>query len=125
MDYSPKLKTAMSEIKGILSRYDLGAVIVIHEGHHSEFVVKIDPTYSCAKIVNGGVRLKAKLQEDFNGDKVKMQKVLTDTSNMLMHLGIKTGELSIQLLEASELMDKHVQAEHTKGKNTSHEQQNN
>ncbi len=115
----------MAEIKGILSRYDIAGIVSLHTPGHSEFLNHLQPSYSCAKFAPGGLRFRAKLQEDFNGDKEKMMQVLGDTSNMLYCLSMVTGQAAVNLLEASEQFDKLVGPDHEPGKFTSSQQQNN
>lgn len=136
MQYSPKLKNAMEDIKKILKEYDIAAVIVLHNPGFSEYLMKIDPSYSCAKfehipLMAGqsmsaglGVRIRAKLV-DFNGDREKQKKVISNTSNMLMHLGERAGEIALAVMSVSDQMDKITDAEHEEGRRSSHDQQNN
>lgn len=79
MQYSPKLKKAMEEIKTILKKYDLGAMVVIHTPGHSEFVLKVDPSYSCAKFnqTGDGINFKTK-----GLPKAKQKELARDTANM-------------------------------------------
>jgi hypothetical protein len=60
MQYSPKLKKAMEEIKSIVKRHDIAAHVVLHTPGHSEFWFEISPSYSCAKLEGDNVRFKAK-----------------------------------------------------------------
>ena len=124
MQYSPKLKKAMEEIKGIIKRYDVGAVVVLHLPNNSEFYQQISPTYSCAKHNGDHVRIRAKLA-DFNGDKEAWTKKVTDTSNMLNLLGTTAGKTAMMLLDVSEQLDKIIDAEHGNEGLTSHTTQNN
>lgn len=101
----------MDEIKGIIKRYDVGAVVVLHHPGNSEFYMNISPTYSCARHNGDHVRIKAKLA-DFGGDKEAWKKRVSDTSNMLSILGETTGRNSLMLMDVSKQMDKIVGAEH-------------
>lgn len=82
MQYSPKLKRVMQEIKDILSREDIAGIIMIHEPGFSEYLLKLDPTYSCAKITLEGIRLKAK-KEDHKLNPDQQKKLVEDTFNMI------------------------------------------
>lgn len=125
MQYSPKLKKAMVAIKAILKEYDIAGLVVIHTPGHSEYLVRIDPSYSCAKFESDSmVRIRAKLA-DFNGDKDAWTKKVTDTSNMLSLLSEVTMRTGLSVAELSERMDKIVDAEHFGGGHTSHGTQNN
>ena len=125
MQYSPKLKKATEEIKMILLKYDIAASIVLHTPGHSEFLLRIDPSYSIAKLEVDHVRIKANLQRDFNGDKKKMEEKMAATSNMLRLLAETAGKNSIMLFEVSDQVDKVMGSKHTDEGFTSHDQQNN
>lgn len=123
MQYSPKLKKAMQEIKAIISKYDIAASVVIHTPGHSEVLLKIDPTYSCAKIEGDSVIIKATSSEI--PDKNIRHKRIEDTSNMLLMLAQVTGETSLQLWKLSEVLDNETNPKHGNKKFTSHNTQNN
>lgn len=124
MQYSPKLKKAIQEIKVILSREDIAGVIILHEPGFSEFLVKIDPTYSCAKIQDGQLKVKSK-KEDFKENPAMRQRVVQNTSNMLNMLGTNGGHCILPIMEMSNKVDKLIEAEHGKGYFSSHKSQNN
>jgi hypothetical protein len=123
MQYNPKLKIAMEEIKEILHKHDIAGAIVIHTPGHSEYMTELSPSYSCAKFEGEYLRIKAK-KSDYKTIEA-WREVVTLTSNMLHHLSEKTADLSLQLLNASELIDKTVKAEHFGSGGTSHITQNN
>lgn len=125
MQYHPKLKMAMNEIMGILSRHDLAAIIVLNTPGHTEFLMKIDPSYSCAKVEGDILRVKAKIQEDFGGDVRAWEKKVSETSGMLHGLSEVGGKLILNLCEVSDMVDKKIGAEHIGGGFTSHTTQNN
>lgn len=124
MQYSPKLKKAMEEIKAIIRKHDIGAMVILHAPGFSEYYMNISPSYSCAKHDGDTVRIKAKLK-DFNGDKKAWQVKVTDTSNMLTHLGETGARTSMSILNVSEQLDKLIDAEHFGGGHSSHTDQNN
>jgi hypothetical protein len=124
MQYSPKLKKAMEEIKQVFSKYDLGGIVVIHEPGFSEYLYKIDPSYSAAKLMDGGVRITARA-EQYGGDKEKRNKAIADTSNLLMHIAQAGGRLVMNTIDVSKQLDAVVDAEHTGGGHSSHTEQNN
>ena len=85
MQFSPKLKKAMQEIKDIIRKNDIAALVILHTPGYSEFLAELSPSYSRVKIDNtaGTLRFKAKLQEDFNGDKAAQKEAVEKTINML------------------------------------------
>lgn len=123
MQYSPKLKKVMEEIKAILEREDLAAVVVLHTPGFSEYVFKIDPSYSCASLMpNGeGIRVNSKQL------KTKAEKImkLRDTSNMLHLMGETTGQMAMNLIQVSKVVDRKLDSDHYGPGHTSHTQQNN
>lgn len=125
MQYSPKLKKAMEEIKVILKEYDIAALVVLHAPGHSEYLHALSPSYSCAKFNGDELRIRAKLKEDFNGDKKAWKEKISATSNMLRMLAEVGMRESYQLSEVSEKVDKMVGADHTDFDGSSQTQQNN
>jgi len=128
MNYSPRLKKAMQEIEAILKREDIAGSIVLHRPGFAEHLLHISPSYSCATIHHGTkqdhIRLKAR-SADHNGDKEKVRQLVTDTSNMMMHLSTLVGVHAIELMNASELLDTYTGAEHGPSSHSSHTEQNN
>lgn len=121
MQYSPKLKRVMEDIKAILKEEDIAGTVVLHTPGFSEFLLKIDPSYSCAFIEREAFRIKS---THLKSKKEKKQK-LTDTANMLNHLSEVNGRLAMNLIDASEFIDNKLNSNHFGGGMTSHEQQNN
>ena len=125
MQYSPKLKVAMEEIKAILTKHDIAAGVVLHTPGHSEFLLHLTPTYSCVKPEMKGYRFRAK-KEDFGGDAKARNEALANTSNMLMHLATISGKhLFSPTAELSQAVDQILDAKHGPGSASSHESQNN
>lgn len=123
MQYSPKLKNAMEEIKAVIAKYDIAAVVVLHEPDFVEYFTKIDPSYSCASFIEGGVRVRSKA-EDFGGDVEIRNQKLKDTANLLQSLSTVGMKNTLELAEISEQIDKLLGSEHYGGDHTSHRQQN-
>lgn len=125
MQYSPKLKIAAEEIKAILEKHDIAGLVVLHTPRHAEYVMKVNPSYSCAKLENDGIRIKAKLQEDFNGDKKAWETTVRDTSNMLNLISEVGGKIILSVMELSKILDEKVDAYHGDSGHSSHSTQNN
>lgn len=109
MTNSEKLSIAALEIKAIIDKWDLAAVVVLHAPGYHEYIIKLDPTYSCATIEDG--RIKMELSST-GPDQNKKLVIAKHTSNMLMHLSKRTGEIAMNLLDASMMLDKKFGAEH-------------
>ncbi len=125
MQYSPKLKKAMEELKQILMKYDIAGTITIHTPGHAEYLNHIIPSYSCAKIdeLNGKFELSAK-KIHFTNEAERINK-LTATSNMLSLLSDVTAKNVLCLINASEMTDRFLNAEHGDDSHTSQSTQNN
>lgn len=122
MQYSPKLKKAMSEMQAVADKYDIAAIIVLHTPGHSEYLMKLDPSYSCARILPNcqglGFHTKGLPPE-------KQQQLCRDTANMLHLLSLSTGNLAVRVLESSEFFDRSIGAHHFGNGHTSQQQQDN
>jgi hypothetical protein len=105
---SPKLKEAIKQIRQILQSYDIAAVVVLHTPEHSEFLVRIDTSYSVARYEKQGIRIKTNPAEK---EEVKRKK-LGDTSNMLHFLSFVSGKVSLDIIDVSEALDKAIGATH-------------
>ncbi|WP_293916570.1 MULTISPECIES: hypothetical protein [unclassified Sphingobacterium] len=123
MQYSPKLKKAMQEIRDILSREDIAGFVVIHEPGFSEYLLKIDPTYSTAKIRDGKIELKAKLEHFENS--IERNRKVADTINMFHCINRCMGQTMIPLLDLEEDLNKKFNPNHFGGSHTDNSTQNN
>jgi len=129
MQYSPKLKKAMEQIKAILDEHDIAGAIVLHTPGYGEHLLKIDPSYSCAFIDNSpgvnGIRVRARLQEDFGGDAAKRNKAQEDTVNMFDIFCNTIGPQALACIETMKMLEKHFEITRTGNGGTSHNVQNN
>lgn len=116
MQYSPKLKKAMEDIKSILKKYDIAGSIVLHTPGFSEYLNHIDTSYSCAKMENGGIRIRSK---------GRPKQHLADTVNMITHFSETSGMVAMQYFQIKDMLSKHIDIDETDGTHTSHTDQNN
>jgi hypothetical protein len=124
MQYSPKLKKVMAQIKKILVENDVAGIVVIHSPGFSEFLVQIDTSYSCAKFEGDQLRVRAKLS-DYGGDKAKWAQMTSDTCNMIHHLAIVPTNVGQSLQRLEHSLKQKIDIEHTGGGFSSHTEQNN
>jgi hypothetical protein len=118
MKYSPKLRTAMDEIKAIIRKHDIAAVVVLHTHGNGEHFIKVDPSYSCAKIltfVKGESGISIKSNEI---PKEKKHQVITDTVNMFGILCDLVGEKAMALIKINEMLEKKLDIESSDGTHT-------
>lgn len=123
MQYSPKLKKAMQEIKEILEKNDIAGFVVLHTPGFSEYMNHLSTSYSCAEIFPEGVRVRLK-QAEVGKEKAKL--LAEGTFNMIDHL------TDVILRHADMYMNCHKNLESAwegrsldGGSHTSHDQQNN
>lgn len=93
----------MAEVKAVLDKYDIAGVAVLHTPGHTEYLMKIDPSYSCAKIQGQELRFKTK---GLKLSKASKRKMIADTSNMMHGLSHTTGHLSLNLMSGSDKLDR-------------------
>lgn len=55
----PILKEAMEEIKAVLAKHDLAAVVLLAGPAHMEWFYELSPTWSCAKLTGDQMRIHA------------------------------------------------------------------
>lgn len=125
MQYHPKLKKAAVEINKILKDNDIAGIVVLHTPGFSEYITNLDPSYACTIVNNEGIRVRAKLQEDFNGDRQAWTKKVTDTVNMIRHIEETTARILYPIMELSEKLEKTLDIDDIGGTHTSHTTQNN
>lgn len=124
MQYSPKLKTAMDRIKAVLKEYDIAGTVVLHTPGFSEFLLKLDPSYSIAELKGDTIKIKAK-KEDFNGDVKARDAALSDTVNMITHFADTNGMVALNMMQVMDMLKKEIDIETNRGNISSHTEQNN
>ncbi len=125
MQYSPKLKKAIEEIREILLKHDIAGIVTLHAPGHAEYLNHITPSYSCCKIdpLKNQFELRAK-KVHFSNDAERHNK-LKDTANMLHLLTDVTAKNILPLIDASEQVDEFLGAEYFGGGNSESTTQNN
>lgn len=124
MQYSPKLKTAMEEIKVILAKHDIGAMVILHTPGHSEFLNKLDPSYSCIIQTGDHIRFRSKLA-DYDGDKKAWERKTTDSLNLLQSMCEVGGHIVLSLMPLADELTKKLGDDSEPGNFSSHTTQNN
>ena len=124
MQFSPKLKKAMEQIKVILEEHDIAASVILHTPGHSEYFNKINPSYSCVSFEGEKLKIQARLTEDFNGNKETLKETISNTSNMLKLLSDVTGRMSLSFFEISDELAEVVSSQHFYGGHSTQTTQN-
>lgn len=122
MQYSPKLKKVMEQIKGILNENDIAAFVVLHTPGYSEYLNHVKTSYSCATVMPDGIRLRLKAAEV---GKDRAKELADGTFNMITHLTNAIAANAELYLDCHELLKQKWDGRSTDGGHTSHEQQNN
>lgn len=124
MQYSPKLKKAMEEIKSVLKKHDIAGFVVIHTPGFSENLNHITPSYSCAKMVTEGIQFK--IESAKVGGKENATKIANDTYNMITHFADVIAPHAMMYLETKDYLTQELTGKKLPGdEESSHDQQNN
>jgi hypothetical protein len=128
MQYSPKCKMAMEEVKAVLKKYDLAGVAILADGKgFSEFLNKVDPSWSAAFIQHTAegqaVRFRVKQKEV---GKEKAQELTQDTYRMIEHFADQLGRHSLVYFNLLDMLREHIEIiNDDPGNESSHTEQNN
>lgn len=115
----------MEEIKAILAKHDIGAMVVLHTPGYSEFLNKLNPSYSCIIQTGDHIRFRSKLA-DYGGDKKAWERKTTDSLNLLQCITETAGHVLLPLMDFTEQLEKSLDAESKGGGGfSSHTTQNN
>lgn len=90
MKYNPKIREAMKEFKALLKKHDMGGTIILftpsEQGDDfSEYHIGVETSWSCAFQEGEAIRVRSRLDKDYNGDKVKQQREARATAAMFTH----------------------------------------
>ena len=124
MQYSPKLKMAMEEIKAVLKKHDIAGFVLIHTPGFVEYLNHINPSYSCAFVQGEQLRVKLKTAE-LPGGKVQAKQLAEDTYNMVT---LMTDILTMHTpgyIDFQKMLKENWGGEDGRSSHTSHDQQNN
>lgn len=116
MQYSPKLKKVIAEIKAIIEKNDIAGFVCLVAPGNSEYLHVINPSFSAAFFDGTSVRIKT------TGRQIspeKKRELLANTSNMLHLLSTTVMQNGLTLGHVSIMIDNKIGAEHTGGSHTS------
>jgi hypothetical protein len=123
MQYSPKLKKAMEDIKKIIKDNDIAAFIVLHdETGFSEYLNAVSPSYSCAFLTEDGMRFRLKAAE-VGSERAK--EIANGTFNMLTHLADMIAKHAMMYMDAQKILKDKWGGTQGPPNESSHNQQNN
>jgi hypothetical protein len=127
MQYSPKLKIAMDEIKQVLKKHDIAAFLVLHTPGFAEYLNHVNPSYSCAFMDEDPIRgsgIKVKLVTAEVG-KENARQLANDTMNMITIFAEMIGKHAMLYIDTEKMLRKKWDVEDLPGEETGHTQQNN
>lgn len=122
MQYSPKLKKAMEQIKTILQENDIAGIVVIHTPGFSEYIHHLETSYSGATVMEKGVHIKFS-EREMGRDKA--QRLAEGTFNMMTHFADFLALCAPGYLSAQMHMESTLKGKQSPGHHSSHSQQNN
>lgn len=122
MQYSPKLKKVMEQIKGMLKENDIAGFVVLHTPGHSEYLNHLQTSYSCATVTTEGVVLKLKEAEVGRKEAVRLAEC---TFNMVTHITNAICQNAEMYMTCHEMLKQKWDGRSTDGGHTTHNQQNN
>jgi hypothetical protein len=128
MQYSPKLKMAMEEIKAVAKKYDIAAAVVLSDGAgFSEFLNKVEASWSAAFVEHNAkgeiIRFRIKGKEV---GKEKAEQLANDTFNMISHFADVLGRNSLVYYQLLDMLRDYVEViKNDPGSITGHTEQNN
>lgn len=122
MQYSPKLKKAVEEIKDILKKNDIAGFVVLHTPGFSEYLNHVQTSYSCATVTPDGIMLRLKESEI---GREKAIKLADGTFNMITHLTNAIASNAEMYIHCHEKLKEKWDGTSEDGEHTSHSQQNN
>lgn len=105
----PKLKLAMEEIKEILKRHDIAAIVHLQSQAHGEFLYSLSPSWSCASLSDDGrFRFKADIKTKPETDKERARV----TTGMLISFLDAAEKQKQDMTTAARLVGKHMEIQH-------------
>lgn len=115
----------MEGIKEILKEHDIAGFIILHTPGFTEYLNKINPSYSCAYMddLEGGMRVKLKAA-DLPGGKAEAKKFAEDTWDMVVNMTEMIVVHADGYMRFEDMLRKHWGGESGGSTHTSHSSQN-
>ncbi len=111
----PKLKTAMAEIFAILKKHDIAGQVILVSESHTEFRIKINPTWSCAREaeVPEGLAIQFKASRKEYPDPKKKHQAIENTAHMVLAFRDISIQNSLQFGRMVEALETQIKIDHT------------
>jgi hypothetical protein len=125
LNYSPKLKAVMEEIKPILAKHDLAGCVFLYDNDKGEYFHRLDTKKGVIRMQKTPegelLRFRSKLA-DFNGDKEAQKQATEHSVGTLRVLCDMMGNSFMMLEGVYQQISQHIDIEHTEGVHTPHEE---
>jgi len=105
------LQEAAQEITAILRKHDIAGVVIFGNKTHSDFVLELTPTWSCAKME--GEFLRIKCNSALYPDAAERKAVLERTAGMLMDVLDCKRSIDAGILSIVKVLDSKLGITHT------------
>lgn len=106
------LKEAAAEIKAVIAKHDLAAMVILQSPSNLEYVNEISPSWSAAKLsADGAFRLRAR-REEFPSRDAHIN-CLKETVGMLLSFMRQSERNAANLTEVLGIVGKHLDVAHT------------
>lgn len=109
----PHLQAAMEEIKSVLTKYDIAAIVVLSSPKHNEYLYKLDPTWTCIRDERDaegrmvGIRVNSK-----EVPKEQKKQVITDSVGTIASF-LDITRVTVDRMETMlAMLAKHVEFDH-------------
>jgi hypothetical protein len=122
MQYDPKLKKAMEQIKKIIEENDIAAFVALHTPGYTEYFNKVDPSFSCAFLADNQLRVRLKTEEV---GKEKAKELEKGTFNMITHFSDILSAHALLYLDTEKILEKSWPFKRDNSSGSSHTEQNN
>ena len=125
MQYDPKLKKAMEEIKEVLKKHDIAGYVVIHsQNGFIEYLNHLNPSYSCAFLQDVQLRVKLKTAE-LPGGQTQAKYLAEKTYNMISLMTDIIVMHASGYIDFQKMLKEKWGGEEGTGNHSAHEHQNN
>ena len=107
----PRLRKAAEEIRGILKKYDIGAIIILASQTHGEYVYELEPTWSCTRWEGPILRIRSK-RKDYPSLEAQ-KKHLEETISMIGLFHDSSEHAKAAMEQVLKLLGKSMEIEHS------------
>jgi hypothetical protein len=115
----PKLIAAMEEVKAILAKHDLTAVVFLGSPSHVEYHYKLHASWTCCRLEEDG-QFKARLKTSDYPSPLEARKVVEETVGMLAGFADVTQQAHENLSGTLKMFGQRFHIEHVSAEEPRH-----